>query len=184
MEPGGEPCGSRNARGPRGMISTNTDSRLATRIEAQGSPMQIDTSRFGTLEIQPEDILLFSQGVFAFEHHHHWLLLADARQEWLAWLQSVRAAEIALPLISPRRFVPGYRVAITRSQLTPLELAALDQAFVLCVLNRHGDQLTVNLRAPVIINLDRRIGRQVVTNDDQPLQHVLSATAAPLRKSA
>lgn len=146
--------------------------------------MQIDTTRFGPIEIQPDDILLFPQGVFAFADHPHWLLLADDRQEWLAWLQSVRSAEIALPLVSPRRFVPDYRVALTRSQLAPLQLTALDQAFVLCVLNRHGDQLTLNLRAPVIINLDRRLGRQVVTNDEQPVQHLLSATAVPLRKSA
>jgi flagellar assembly factor FliW len=80
--------------------------------------------------------------------------------------------------------VPGYRVSIGRNQLTPLELAALDQAFVLNVVNRNQDQLTINLRAPVIINLNRRIGRQVVTSDEQPLQLVLPTAAVRLRKSA
>jgi flagellar assembly factor FliW len=75
-------------------------------------------------------------------------------------------------------------VQIARSQLTPLELAALDQTFVLVALSRNGDAITMNLRAPVIINLDRRIGRQVVTSDDQPLQMSLTSSSVQLRKSA
>jgi len=146
--------------------------------------MQIETSRFGPIEIQPEDILLFSRGLFAFENHRHWVLLADSTNSSVAWLQSLNDPEVALALVSPRPFVPGYRVSIGRSQLTPLELAALDQAFVLNVLNRKQDQLTINLKAPIIINLDRRIGRQVVTSDEQPLQLVLPQRAVRLRKSA
>jgi flagellar assembly factor FliW len=146
--------------------------------------MQIDTSRFGPVEIEPEDVLLFSRGLFAFENHRHWVLLADSANESVAWLQSLSDPEVALPLISPRAFVPGYRVSIGRSQLTPLELAALDQAFVLNVLNRNQGRLTVNLKASIIINLDRRIGRQVVTSDEQPLQLVLPTAAVRLRKSA
>jgi flagellar assembly factor FliW len=149
-----------------------------------GTDMQVESSRFGTIEIEPEDILLFSRGLFAFENHHHWVLLADADNDSVAWLQSLSDAEVALPLVSPRRFVPGYRVCISRSQLTPLELAALDQAFVLNVINRNHGELTINLKAPVVINLDRRIGRQVVTSDEQPLQMVLPSSVVRLRKSA
>ena len=63
-------------------------------------------------------------------------------------------------------------------------MAALDKAFVLTVVSRNRGRLTLNLKAPIIINLDRRIGRQVVTSDDQPLQLDLPATAVRLRKTA
>lgn len=146
--------------------------------------MQIETSRFGTLQIKPEDILLFSDGLFGFEDHCHWVLLADSENDAVAWLQCVTEPELALPMVSPRRFVPGYQVRIARNQMTQLEMAALDQAFVLNVLSKNAGEVTVNLKAPVIINLDRRIGRQVVTSDDQPLQLELPMAAAPLRKTA
>ena len=146
--------------------------------------MQINTSRFGPIEIEPEDILLFSRGLFAFENHRHWILLTDGCNDALARLQSLNDPEVALPMVSPRKFVPAYQVHILRSQLTPLELAALDQAFVLNVLSQNAGELTVNLKAPVIINLDRRIGRQIVTVDEQPLQLALPALTLPLRKSA
>jgi flagellar assembly factor FliW len=146
--------------------------------------MQIKTSRFGTVEITPEDVLLFSNGLFAFENQRHWVLLSDADNDSVAWLQSLSDPEVALPLVSPRRFVPGYQVRIARHQLTPLELAVLDKAFVLTVVSRSQGRLTLNLKAPIIVNLDRRIGRQVVTSDEQPLQLELPAAAVRLRRSA
>jgi flagellar assembly factor FliW len=146
--------------------------------------MHIDTSRFGPVEILPEDILLFSKGLIGFEHHRHWVLLADEGSESVAWLQSLSDAEVALPMVSPRRFVPSYRVHITVSQLSPLELAALDRAFVLVVLSRNEQSLTIDLRAPIVLNLDRRIGRQLVTSTEEPIQMSVSGETAVLRKSA
>ena len=90
----------------------------------------------------------------------------------------------ALPMVSPRRYVPGYRVLIARNQLTPLELAVLDEAFVLVAVGRNEAGLTLNLRGPVIINLNRRIGRQLITSDEQPLQLALPKIPLPLRKVA
>jgi flagellar assembly factor FliW len=146
--------------------------------------MQVHTTRFGTVEIQPEDILLFSRGLIGFETHCHWVLLADARHSGVAWLQSLADPAVALAMVSPRRYVPGYRVLIQRDQLTPLELAVLDEAFVLVPLGRNETGLTLNLRAPLIVNLTRRIGRQVVTGDEQPLQLTLPKIPLPLRKIA
>ena len=146
--------------------------------------MQVNTSRFGLVEIVPEDILLFSRGLIGLESHRHWVLLADTRHSGVAWLQSLTEPAVALPMVSPRRFVPNYRVLIQRNQLTPLELAVLDEAFVLVPVGRNEDGLTLNLRAPVIVNLNRRIGRQVITGDEQPLQLALPKIPLPLRKIA
>ena len=146
--------------------------------------MQIDTTRFGPLEILPEDILLFSRGVIGFEQHRHWVLLADESSDSVAWLQSLNDAEVALPMVSPRRFAPSYRVHITTSQLTPLEVAVLDRAFVLVVLSQSERSLTINLRAPIVLNLDRRIGRQLVTTTEEQIQMAIAEESAALRKSA
>lgn len=147
--------------------------------------MQISTTRFGIVEIDVEDILLFPHGLVAFEDCRHWVLLSDAENDSLGWLQSVNHGEVALPVVSPRRFVPYYRVHVTRGQLAPLELSHFDQTYVLSVVSKSDDDLTLNLKAPLIINLDRRLGRQVVTTDEQPLACQLTeAHSAGLRKSA
>jgi flagellar assembly factor FliW len=146
--------------------------------------MQINTTRFGTVNFEVDDILLFPHGVIGFEDCRHWVLLGDAENESLGWLQCVPRPDVALPVVSPRRFVPQYQVRVTRGQLAPLELSQFDQAFVLTVISQNNADLTVNLKAPLVVNLNRRIGRQVITTDEQPLAHRLSAAPPALRKVA
>jgi flagellar assembly factor FliW len=146
--------------------------------------MQINTTRFGNVDIEADDILLFSAGIFGFEDCRHWVLLADAENDAVAWLQSIPRADVAVPVISPRRFLPDYQVRVGRGQLAALELSAPDLAYVLVLVARDDDRLTANLKAPLIINLDRRLGRQIVTSDDQPLAHQLGTISRSLRKSA
>lgn len=147
--------------------------------------MHIDTSRFGPVQIEADDILLFPHGLIAFEDCRHWVLLSDADNESLGWLQSISRPEVALPVISPRRFVPGYQMRVARTQLAPLELTQFDQAFLLTIVSQEDQSLTVNLKAPIVVNLDRRLGRQVITTDEQPVAHLIGQRIhAPLRKSA
>lgn len=146
--------------------------------------MQISTTRFGDIPIEVEDILLFPDGLAGMEDNRHWVILADSENDRVGWLQSVSRPELALPVVSPRRFVPDYRVRVGKNQLEPISLTAADQAYVLTIISREGNELTLNLKAPLIINLDRRLGRQVLTKDDQPVQYKLSLPTTPLRKIA
>jgi flagellar assembly factor FliW len=147
--------------------------------------MQISTRHFGSVEIDAEDILLFPRGIVAFEGCRHWVLLADDENHSLAWLQSVSQADVSLPVVSPRRFAPEYSVHVVRGQLIPLEFSQFDQAYVLVIVSQSDGDLTLNLKAPLIINLDRRLGRQVITLDEQPVAMPLVGSAPrALRKSA
>jgi flagellar assembly factor FliW len=146
--------------------------------------MQISTSHFGTIEIEADDILLFPRGVIAFEDCRHWVLIADAENDGLAWLQSIGRPEVALPVVSPRRFSPGYAVRVARGQLLPLEFSQFDEIYVLTVVAASDGDLTINLKAPLLINLNRRLGRQVITSDEQPVAMTLSRAPQALRKSA
>lgn len=146
--------------------------------------MKIHTTRFAAIEIEPDDILFFRNGLLGFEDCRHWVLLADADNAAVAWLQSMQHADIAVPVVSPRRFADDYQVHLDPSDVDSLQLTAVDQAYVLAVVSREESCLTMNLRAPLVINLDRRIGCQVVTADAQPIQFELASLPNQLRKSA
>ncbi|MEM7454041.1 MAG: flagellar assembly protein FliW [Planctomycetota bacterium] len=146
--------------------------------------MKIQTTRFGAIQIEPDDILFFRSGLLGFEDCRHWVLLADADNEAVAWLQSMQHSDIALPVVSPRRFVQGYQVRLDPADVEVLQLTAAEQAYVLGVVSRDDHTLTLNLRAPLVINLDRRIGCQVITVDNQPMKYELATLPTPMRKSA
>lgn len=137
--------------------------------------MWINTTRFGRIEIDVGEQLQFPAGLLGMEDCRTWVLLADADNDALGWLQSTARREIALAVVSPRRFVPGYQLRVARSELAPLELAELRQAQVLVVVGKSETSITLNLKAPLVINLPRRQGRQVVANNDYPVQYELSS---------
>jgi flagellar assembly factor FliW len=146
--------------------------------------MLIETTRFGWLRLREEDVLLFPTGLIGWEDCRQWVILADAENEAVGWLQSVTRPDLALAVVSPRRFVPDYRVRVVRRQLLPLQLESVAEAYVLVVVGKSETALTVNLKAPIVLNLERRLGRQVVTRDDQPMAHPAGALPRMLRKTA
>ena len=87
-------------------------------------------------------------------------------------------------MVSPRRFVPDYQVRIPRSELTPLAIADIRQAQVVVVVGTNGTSLTLNLKAPIVINLETRTGRQVVASGELPLDYELSRERPSFKKSA
>ena len=146
--------------------------------------MILSTTRFGAVQLESDDIFLFANGLIGIEECRRWVLLADINNDSIGWLQSATHPDIALAVVSPRRFVPDYKLRISAAQLANLELDDLDRAFILMVVAKNDGRLTMNLKAPLLINLDRRIGRQVVTSDEQPLQHALTFDPVQLSKSA
>ena len=146
--------------------------------------MRINTSRFGRIEVDAADILRFPSGLPGLEDCREWALLADAENDALGWLPSVSRGDVALAVVSPRRFVPDYQVRIPRSELSPLALTDMQQAQVVVVVGKTGTTLTLNLKAPIVINLEARTGRQVVASGDLPLQYELFPHRPTLKKSA
>lgn len=146
--------------------------------------MAIQTTRFGTVDILPEDVLRFPEGLLGLSECREWVLLADLQNEAVAWLQSLERPEVALAVVSPRRFVAGFQMRVARRELEPLELEEVRTAQVLVIVSKTGRAVTLNLKAPLVVNVARRLGRQVITNGELPVQYEVTGTSTALKRSA
>lgn len=140
--------------------------------------MRIDTQLFGTLQLNPDQLFLFPQGLIGMESLRQWALIPDPENGSVAWLQSASRGDRALPMVSPRAFFPDYRVHLTRRELSGLQLRPGAEVYIITTVSGHVGKLTTNLRAPVLINLDRRLGCQVITDDAQPIRQLLPLTTS------
>lgn len=145
--------------------------------------MQLETSRFGRVEVLESDLLTFPLGLIGMQDCQRWVVLADAENEALAWLQSADQHDLAIAVVSPQRFVAGYQVRVSAKDLAVVGIEDAAQAQVLVLLSHAGNGLAVNLKAPLVVNLETRQGRQVVAKDDHALQYQLGTTL-PFRRSA
>jgi flagellar assembly factor FliW len=114
-------------------------------------------------------VIYFPTGLIGFENTRHWLILGDPGSPDVVWLQSTTQPQLALPLVSPRKFLPDYKVSLSQRQVSALQLRSTDRLFVLLVLSKTGKTLTANLRGPILVNLTGRLAIQTVVSDSLPL---------------
>lgn len=137
------------------------------------------------MDINHSDMLLMPHGLIGFETCRHWILLSGEGNEEVAWLQSVAQSNVAIPVVSPRRFAPNYRAHVSRRELTLLHIHTEDQLYVLSVVSKSGGTFTANLKSPILLNASRQLAIQVVVTDEQPLALPLGLTnAAAIRRAA
>ncbi len=127
--------------------------------------MQVVTKRFGTVEVDPRQVLTFPEGLIGFPDYHEFVVMDfEVKDECIRWLQSVGEPELGFVAMDPRPAFPHYDPEFCPKDLTPLAVDAPDDLVVLSVVTVPKDirKMTANLQAPLLINPKKRVGRQVI----------------------
>ena len=149
--------------------------------------MKLATSRFGEIEIDPDRIITFSDGIIGFRELKRFALIAKKSQA-LMWLQSLEDTQIAFVVADPFSFEATYDPILSTEDRESLELKEGTDARYLCivVVPPNPKEMTANLLGPIVINAKRKIGRQVILVDSsysvkQPIltHHRTDASTSP-----
>ncbi len=141
--------------------------------------MQIETARFGAIDIDEARVLTFPGGLPGFEARRRFLLVPHGRGDGpFEWLQSVEDGSLAFLAMRPHQIFPAYQPRVPVAELEAIGLDKGGPTPVLYTLLTvpAGDPagITANLLAPVVINPDARLARQVlVGGDEYGLRHRL-----------
>lgn len=136
--------------------------------------MNVSTTRFGDVTIDDGDVLTFADGLIGMEDCRRWFLLADSHNAALGWMQNLDRPDVAFAVVSPQRFVPDYQIRVSRRDIEPLALKDPADAQVLAIVSQSSGGLSVNLKAPLLVHVEQRLGRQIIARDDHAVQHCLS----------
>jgi flagellar assembly factor FliW len=142
--------------------------------------MIVQTSRFGTVRIDPARVLDFPGGIPGFAGLRRFVLLwADAR-EIFWWLQSVETPEVAFLVTDPALWVPDFEVPLGAELRRALGLEQSQDAAVLAIVARGGDRLTANLHSPLVVNPAVSRGVQFLPAESAwSMQHELVRLSEP-----
>ncbi len=126
--------------------------------------MQINSQRFGVVELDDDAVLNFPAGIIGFPREHAFALIPHTGSTFLAWLQSVNKPELAFPVVSAHYFLDTYPdIPVTPAAHAAGIPGAEDDYAVLVVLCAPiGQPATVNLLAPIVVNTETRTGAQVI----------------------
>lgn len=126
--------------------------------------MNIETTRFGNLTIDPAECITFDTGVIGFRNEHAFVLLRSQQGSPIGWLQSTKTGWLALPVVSVEALANGYDDSNVQ-QAVSLARVGFDanECAVMVVLHPTSPEApTVNLLAPIVVNVTTRKGAQVI----------------------
>jgi flagellar assembly factor FliW len=125
--------------------------------------VNVVTTRFGLVDASESDLLRIPEGLVGFRNHTSFVQLPDPVVLGLSWLQSLVSPEVAFGIVAPPLAISDYRVELRPGDRTALELDDERSALIYVILNRgDGGGLTVNLQGPLVFNMAKRLGRQLV----------------------
>lgn len=127
--------------------------------------MIIQTSRFGSLEVDSDRLMTFPKGLLGFPESKQYALVQTGENSGFYWLQAVDCPDLAFVVCDPRLFVPEYRIPIKADDLVHLGVDDIESAQVFVIVNREDGHLTGNLQGPLLINVHTRVGNQLVLSD-------------------
>jgi flagellar assembly factor FliW len=127
--------------------------------------VQIESKRFGCLEIDPSRILKFPEGLIGFPNCTEYVVIdLEPSGDGLKLLQCVNEPDLGFVTLDPHWAFGDYDPELCPDDLEGLDVESPDDLVLLSVVTVPKDvrKMTANLQAPLVINPKKRLGKQVI----------------------
>ena len=141
--------------------------------------VKIVTTRFGEIDIEESKVIEMRGGILGFEHLKRYALHIQDEKNPFWWYQSLEDGAIAFVVINPYAARANYEAVIGDNDVKLLEIESPEDVvlFAIVTIRQNPFSVSVNLRAPIVINVKKRIGKQIVLEDPlHPIQYYLATT--------
>ena len=138
--------------------------------------MKVNTRIFGEVEVEEEKLIQFANGIVGFPELKDFALIYDEEKGTdsdVRWMQSIQEPNFAIPVIDPLSIKPDYNPVVEDELLNPVGEINPAELLVLVTITVPTDitQMSINLRAPIIINAAVKKACQIIVEgEDYPVK--------------
>jgi len=122
--------------------------------------INIRTLHFGDIEIPATNVLEFEFGILGFEDLKRFVIISEEETEPFKWLLAIDEPNIGFPIVDPwlldGNYNPGRTYKIDEEAL-----------FSIVTLGKADQNMTANLKAPIVINIKENKGKQIILPNDK-----------------
>ena len=138
--------------------------------------MKADTRMFGEIDIEDSKIIRLEQGIVGFPDMKNFALIFDAdrgEKSVIKWFQSMDDPVFAMPVLEPYEMKEDYAPAVSDEFCGSLGGLTKENAFILVTVTvpEKIEEISINLKAPIIINTDNNQGAQLIMEEDYPVKY-------------
>ena len=131
--------------------------------------MIINTRLFNEVEVDEEKKLTFPGGIIGFPDLQNFVLIHDEEKSdgSIRWMQSIEEPNFAMPVVDPLIILPEYNPQVEEDLLKKLGEYSEGDLLVLVTITVPHDltKMTVNLKAPFVINTATKKACQIIVED-------------------
>lgn len=138
-----------------------------------GESMNIQTKFHGEQQIEKDEIIKFQTGIPGFLEEKEFVILPIEGSD-LYVLQSVQSQHVAFIITNPFLIFPQYEFDLSQEAIEALGIQSKKEVatFVILTVKEPFQETTANLQAPVIINQNKKLGKQLIlTNSSYQTRH-------------
>ena len=138
-------------------------------IKKDGSSrMKINSAKLGEIEYSEDDVITLSSPLLGFPDLQDFLIISDDNSYPFLWFQSVEDADICFILIETNTFFKDYNTKKTKRELKVIAISDKKEMklFSIVVVPTDPKLSTANLRAPLVVNFEKKLAKQIILDDD------------------
>ncbi|HVJ63867.1 MAG TPA: flagellar assembly protein FliW [Bdellovibrionota bacterium] len=128
---------------------------------------EINTTRFGKLSFPTDYVIRFRDGIIGFPDLKEYVFIESTTMPLVLWLQSTEDASVAFPLVEPQLFRKDYTYSLNHADdaMISIKPESKLKAFLIMTIPASVEHMSVNLRAPVIVNMTESTAGQIILQD-------------------
>lgn len=124
--------------------------------------MIVKSRLLGEFQIDGSKIIAFEEGILGIEDTKEYCVVPITNKENFYLLQSIKDENISFVLINPWDIFKDYEINLEDSYLKSMEIKDSSQLAVYSIISFKKNDITANLLAPVVINVETKKGSQIV----------------------
>lgn len=140
--------------------------------------MKLDTAHFGVIDIDEAELITFPEGIPGFEDKKKFALIGhEANNTPFFWLQSIDDPNLCFVVADPFMVYDNYGVDVEDEDVQLLGITDPHTVVTLAivVIPENPKEIRVNLKAPLLINVEKKLGKQVIQKSDSlPVRYYLN----------
>ncbi len=132
-----------------------------------------------------DSIFNFPDGILAFEDSKRFVILLNPKIKPFIYLKSLDIEDLGFVCMDPFQIYQNYSIDIPAKDLSILGIKDSANAFVLSIVTVNTDpkETTMNLLAPIVINISNNTGRQIVLEEKFPVKFNIWETLEKFNKN-
>lgn len=131
--------------------------------------MRIQSKLYGDIDLAEAQNIEISEGILGFPDYTRYVLHPDPDNSSIFyWVQSLEDPQLAFPVLPAASVLKDYTPSCLDSDLAKIDAQSISDVgiFLIVTLREQINEISANLRGPLLVNLDTQRAIQAISNDD------------------